>query len=144
MLPHEAFVHCFTRDHDGETFVNDKAKALNESIKEIMSQPENDPVESYIEATRGVKNGQVYGLGSMAEVYVTTGYTTYSLYSGHKNALQQKVDDQAKQIEQMTGNYVKLIEQNRQIMEMLKMFAPLQPPVTHSTLPGSLDPQYPF
>ncbi|GJT44521.1 PDR ABC-type transporter family protein [Tanacetum coccineum] len=78
--PFELFVYTHTKNHDKETFIDKKAKTINDNVLRLReareanhaegesSQPVNESA-LYYEAVGGVKKRNVYGLGSQAFAY---------------------------------------------------------------------------
>ncbi|XP_065867548.1 uncharacterized protein [Euphorbia lathyris] len=72
--PHELFVYTHTRKHDGLSFVDERAKEVNErveSIREQMTQNSStvDETQVFYEAAGGKQRSRVYGLGSEGPEY---------------------------------------------------------------------------
>ncbi|XP_065870446.1 uncharacterized protein [Euphorbia lathyris] len=72
--PHELFVYTHTRKHDGQSFVDQRAKEVHErveSIREQMTQNSSTVDESkvFYEAAGGKRRSRVYGLGSEGPEY---------------------------------------------------------------------------
>ncbi|GKE65033.1 PDR ABC-type transporter family protein [Tanacetum coccineum] len=76
----ELFVYTHTKNHDKETFIDKKAKTINDNVLRLREAHEANHAEGessqmvnesalYYEAVRGVKKRNVYGLGSQAFVY---------------------------------------------------------------------------
>ncbi|WCJ18490.1 DNA-binding bromodomain-containing protein [Euphorbia peplus] len=78
--PHELFVYTHTRKHDGQSFVDQRAKEVHERaelIREQMAQKSSTVDESkvFLEAAGGKRRSRVYGLGSEGPEY----------YNSHKS-----------------------------------------------------------
>ncbi|XP_060182963.1 uncharacterized protein LOC132612904 [Lycium barbarum] len=72
--PGEVHLHVYTHDPDGESFVDERARAVHERYQEILweksqSQSDIDQCEAYYEAARGTRKRRTYGLGSQAQSY---------------------------------------------------------------------------
>ncbi|XP_060177807.1 uncharacterized protein LOC132607741 [Lycium barbarum] len=72
--PGEVHLHVYTHDHDGESFVDERARAVHERYQEILrlksqSQSDIDQCEVYYEAAGGTRKRRIYGLGSQAQSY---------------------------------------------------------------------------
>ncbi|XP_059315704.1 uncharacterized protein LOC132066403 [Lycium ferocissimum] len=72
--PSEMHLHVHTHGHDGESFVDEHARAVHERYLEILreksqSQSDIDQCEAYYLAVGGEKKRRIYGLGSEAKSY---------------------------------------------------------------------------
>ncbi|XP_039127019.1 uncharacterized protein LOC120263208 [Dioscorea cayenensis subsp. rotundata] len=79
--PHELFLFTHTKKHDGQTFIDEKSKSLNDKVLSLREAPQTisgsrndnsqpiDEIALYYEAVGGEKKRRVYGLGSQASYY---------------------------------------------------------------------------
>ncbi|GKA80638.1 PDR ABC-type transporter family protein [Tanacetum coccineum] len=78
--PFELFVYTHTKNHDKETFIDKKAKTINDNVLQLREAREANHAEAessqmvnesalYYEAVGGVKKRNMYGLGSQAFAY---------------------------------------------------------------------------
>ncbi|KAM3248431.1 hypothetical protein P3L10_010200 [Capsicum annuum] len=72
--PSELYLHAYTHNHNGKSFVGERSRLLHERYEEIIwekvqCESEIDQLETYYEAAGGAKKKRLFGLGSEATSY---------------------------------------------------------------------------
>ncbi|GJZ72155.1 PDR ABC-type transporter family protein [Tanacetum coccineum] len=134
--PFELFVYTHTKNHDKETFIDKKAKTINDNMLRLREACEENHAEGessqsvnesalYYEAVRGVKKRNVYGLSSQAfAYYLNPANRNLATYMPH-------VPLENKYLE-MERKLTRKISKQQQILELLCSHLDIPAPSTKS------------
>ncbi|GJS93558.1 PDR ABC-type transporter family protein [Tanacetum coccineum] len=132
----ELFVYTHTKNHGKETFIDKKAKTINDNVLRLREACEANHAEGessrmvnesslYYEAVGGVKKRNVYGLGSQAFAYYPNpANRTLATYMPHK-PLENKYLEMERKLTRKIGK-------QQQILELLCSHLDIPVPSTES------------
>ncbi|PWA66245.1 hypothetical protein CTI12_AA321330 [Artemisia annua] len=119
--PFELFVYTHTKNHDQTTFIDKKAKTINDNVLRLREAREANHAEGessqlvnesalYYEAVGGMKKRNVYGLGSQAFAYYPNPATrTSATYMPHE-PLENKYLEMEKKLTRKIGKQQQILE----------------------------------
>ncbi|PWA49979.1 hypothetical protein CTI12_AA470010 [Artemisia annua] len=119
--PFELFVYTHTKNHDETTFIDKKAKTINDNVLRLREAHEANHAEGessqlvnesalYYEAVGGVKKRNVYGLGSQAFAYYPNPSTrTSATYMPHE-PLENKYLEMERKLTRQIGKQQQILE----------------------------------
>ncbi|PWA57863.1 hypothetical protein CTI12_AA405410 [Artemisia annua] len=119
--PFELFVYTHTKNHDETTFIDKKAKTINDNVLRLREAHEANHAEGessqlvnesalYYEAVGGVKKRNVYGLGSQALAYYpNTSTRTSATYMPHE-PLENKYLEMERKLTRQIGKQQQILE----------------------------------